>query len=550
MGLRDRAKRFKGGAARPAGRGLLARAATLRGGEGYRRSGLLARAVLLRDEKKNIEPQPDDLLSAGPPPDVDIATVREALDRKVLDLTNLFEIGKEINGTLNQEQLLATLLFSAMGQMGVEKIMACTRGEGGGYRLAGQKGLDGLDPSRVRFPAGGGLARHFAGNPHPADLALLARVADPEELEVLQQAGAVLVAPLINKQDLTGFLVLGERYGGMPYAPDDREFLATLASLAAISMENSRLFRSLEQKLNQLSALYDISRIINGTEDREQILDLIIETLATGFGISQAALFLCRGNTFSLARVMGMSTAAVLVPEIPVDQPEFAAVLAVGEAVIHENYRNRTGLAGVFAVEAASLLLVPLVAAGRQAGVLVLLGLKERPSFRKEDRELFSIIASQIAPPLLMAGMVEEARLAVRDPFSPFLEQFTAALTAAESFSLALGVVLVSVRGLPEWASMADGTVVVKFMEHLARVVRETVDPRYAVLRAGSAAVVVLLPGLPLEEQEALAGTLRKQATGLPLVHEAPDCVSVLADLAQLPDEYRDPASFIFQKGL
>jgi hypothetical protein len=198
MGLRDRAKRFKGGQYPVGGRGLLARAAAVRGGEyryqGRLAQGLLARAAQLRDEKKN-QPGPEAGLEAGleagpaaaflaaePPPEVDIASVREALDRKVLDLTNLFEIGKEINGTLNQEQLLATLLFSAMGQMGVEKIMACTRGEGGDYVLAGQKGLDALEPSRVRFPAGGGLSRHFAANPHPADLALLSRVADPPSL--------------------------------------------------------------------------------------------------------------------------------------------------------------------------------------------------------------------------------------------------------------------------------------------------------------------------------------------------------------------------------
>jgi hypothetical protein len=55
---------------------------------------------------------------------------------------------------------------------------------------------------------------------------------------------------------------------------------------------------------------------------------------------------------------------------------------------------------------------------------------------------------------------------------------------------------------------------------------------------------------MALEEQEILAETIRKQTAGLPLVHEAPDCVSVLVSLSQLPDEYRDPAAFIFQKGL
>jgi hypothetical protein len=116
-------------------------------------------------------------------------------------------------------------------------------------------------------------------------------------------------------------------------------------------------------------------------------------------------------------------------------------------------------------------------------GVLVVLGFKGRTGFRKEDRELFSIIASQVAPPLLMAGMVAEADRRSVILFPRFWSSLRPPLASAESFSLALGVVLLEVRGVRDWAAVAEGAPVVKFMEHLSRIVRENVDPKYAVYR-------------------------------------------------------------------
>jgi len=551
MGLLDRAVQLKSSMQRRIGKGLRARASQFRGnttssGAGGR--GLLSRAALFHNEKKK---DPVASLDVSSSELGDIETVRDALDRKVLDLTNLFEISKEINGTLNQENLLSTLLFSAMGQMGVQKIAVCSRVEGSGYLLSGQKGLDGVDSALIRFPLLGGLAGCFISSDRPVETAALLGSLNGEERAALDAAGTELVVPLVNKEDLVGFLLLGGRYGQIPYGEDDREFLATLASMAAISMENARLYSRLEQKLNQLAALYEISRIINSSTVRDQVLDLVGETLATGFGLLGGALYLLDEDGFHLSRMYGIAQDEEVLVRLPADHSEFSAVLTLGEAADFPDFSSRESLSGLFPeriyAEFQSMLLVPLLAAGRQVGILAIFSLEAhaKGEFRKEERELFSIIASQVAPPVLMAGMVEQAKHEVKDPFSPFLELVKKEYARAKEFALSLGILCVKITGLEKLAAEDDQ--VPEFVDSVGVLIRSLVDEKYTVIRSGASEFSCMLPGLPVEEQEVIRDGIRADIS--PLLEEKRGVLGVAFTLAQLPEEYKDPASFIFQRG-
>ena len=552
MGLLDRAIKMKSASGAAAARGLRARAARVRtnvASSGSAGKGLLARAAGFREKKKvfpasgmpPVAAASDQQISRELPSD-DINAVRDALDRKVLDLTNLFEISKEINGTLNQETLLSTLLFSAMGQMGVQKIAVCSRSGDGVFRMAAQKGLDSIPPEKVVFSGEGTLAGSFAGSDRPVEADAVSGNLSAEEADALQISGAVLIAPLVNKDDLVGFLLLGERYGGIPFADDDKEFLATLASMAAISMENARLYSRLEQKLNQLSALYEISRIINSSEVLDQVLDLVGETLGTGFHLSMGALYLNEETGFRLSRTYGFAQDQAVRTLLSPDHPEFSAVLTMGEAADFPDYSTRESLNTLFpesvSLQFQSMMLVPLLAAGRRVGILAVFALegKDAGSFSREEKELFSIIASQTAPPVLMAGMFDRAKAEVKDPFSPFLELLEREYGRASGFSLSLGVVRITLDvGEAEEADRVSA-----LLQESGKALRSAVDEKYTVVRSGAMEFTFLFPGLSPEEQRSCT------EKALP---QLPDGVSGDAVYSQIPEEFNTPAAYVYRKG-
>jgi PAS domain S-box-containing protein len=65
--------------------------------------------------------------------------------------------------------------------------------------------------------------------------------------ETVRRVGAEVVLPLASKGRLLGVLTLGERSNGEPYLPSDLEVLQTLASHAAVAVENAELFEEAVQ---------------------------------------------------------------------------------------------------------------------------------------------------------------------------------------------------------------------------------------------------------------------------------------------------------------
>lgn len=64
----------------------------------------------------------------------------------------------------------------------------------------------------------------------------------PEARWLFDELGIELVVPMINKYKLVGLLALGEKYIGDEFTDRDRDFLATIAPLAANAISNSHLY--------------------------------------------------------------------------------------------------------------------------------------------------------------------------------------------------------------------------------------------------------------------------------------------------------------------
>ncbi len=83
-------------------------------------------------------------------------------------------------------------------------------------------------------------------------------VLSEEELSLIQKelsiASGEAAVPVIYKDTMTGFLVLGHKSNREPFLQEDIDFLETLSSQAAVAIENSRLFE--DASTDGLTGLY------------------------------------------------------------------------------------------------------------------------------------------------------------------------------------------------------------------------------------------------------------------------------------------------------
>ena len=192
--------------------------------------------------------------SRAPGPTSTIATPVERLD-----LATVIKVSQAVSGEIVLEKLIDTLMRTAIEQAGAERgLLILSRGDDPriaaeaddqqrrGHRATSRRARDrlgsaGVGPSlRPAHPA----RASFWTTPRQSSFA-----ADPYIRQ--RQARSILCLPLINQAKLIGVLYLENNLTPRAFAPARIAVLKLLASQAATSLENTRLYRDLERTRSQ-----------------------------------------------------------------------------------------------------------------------------------------------------------------------------------------------------------------------------------------------------------------------------------------------------------
>lgn len=161
----------------------------------------------------------------------------------------------------------------------------------------------------------------------------------------------------------------------------------------------------LDRRVRELTTLYEASTVINQSDDLKEVLALSGELLSSGFGVQRAVFMEARdgGVRFAPLHAQGGPADGIA---IPADHP--AVRRAFKERVVVEVADHRTDPGLKAAVPASILdaatcfLVVPILASKREVGLVLILAAKETPD--EEDRRLFAVLSSLIAPLFVTAG--------------------------------------------------------------------------------------------------------------------------------------------------
>ncbi|MBN1153332.1 SpoIIE family protein phosphatase [candidate division KSB1 bacterium] len=207
---------------------------------------------------------------------LELQDVNRRLDKKVQELNTLFDIGKELNSTLDKDKILNLLSYAIMGEMTVNRCLifidenntmklAISKGHRTEADLKVYENVDLLtDLGRVKeslildesFEANGGLT-------------------------LLKQQGFKVIVPMQIKDETRGIIVIGEKILKTEFNTDDIEFLYTLGNEAVICLENARLFEETLEK-QRIEEELDIAREIQSR--------LLPQTCPTAPGFEIAAM--------------------------------------------------------------------------------------------------------------------------------------------------------------------------------------------------------------------------------------------------------------------
>ncbi len=183
----------------------------------------------------------------------------------------LIEFARELNTETNLEAMLAAVTERLAQTLGIERVAVFLEAEGGGWTLG--RGLGLRDRQGNRIQPGDFLDLHFLDAARPESSAAARPYLFFESTRWMMD-GPASVRSTIADLDLTYYLpcqargrtvaFLGlSRTASRDYLTgEDLELIQTLAGYLGIAIENARLYRSLEQKVQQYERLKDFSENI------------------------------------------------------------------------------------------------------------------------------------------------------------------------------------------------------------------------------------------------------------------------------------------------
>ncbi len=207
------------------------------------------------------------------------------------DFSALVDFSKIINSSLDVEFTLNNLLLTCMGKLLVPKGLIYLLNEENEFELRLQKGIK-------------------KGEEIPALKFSFQDYTNEKKREVIFNKKIFPVTvELKGTQGLTGLMLLGQKFNGIPFTPEDKRFLSTIANISATAIENAKEFslrkklnKELNSKVNQLTTLFELSKEFSTTIDIQDISRVLILSLIGQLMVAEFAVLLFGKKNFQILK--------------------------------------------------------------------------------------------------------------------------------------------------------------------------------------------------------------------------------------------------------
>ncbi len=272
-----------------------------------------------------------------------------------------------------------------------------------------------------------------------------------ELLEYLHASYVVFIFG--QSQDILGFVTLGETVTGNTYKKSAFELVDSLASYTYIALNNAMLIQTvnnqkklLQEKLNHLIKLNQLSKNINSALDSNTLIELSLETLTVSFGVQKAMITLYDEDCDCLK--VHSSTDLSLVDSVIPMEPSLKP-LKSGRIIFESDSNQISTIIGEELANTISdnsgVLVIPMTLERYETvfiGAILIFKLNEGILSDEENILTFETIANQMAP--LIEGiksLEKQQSLLKQDDTKVFLINLDAQIKECKAYDFDLEII-------------------------------------------------------------------------------------------------------------
>ncbi len=314
-------------------------------------------------------------------------------ERRLIELSDLLEISKTLNQSLELDAIINHLLLASMGRFAVGRGIFLLPEGGSRFRVELAKGLSGTAVGTA------------AEIPNVPELPTVLEDGG-EGFEFFTERQLALVIPLRRGGNCVGLLGLGRKLTKTPFKTSEVDFLDSLSGVAAPAIENSRVYAELrdlnvrlDKKVQELNTLFEIGRSLLSTLEAEHVLKALTYALMGQLRLTRHLVVLRPPSGTEVVRMRGIKSEE---PHVWSDEG-FWAEIDAADGALHSCVERGHPI-GALGVEAV----IPFRKESVTRGFL---GLGTRPSgepFTEDDLAFATALANQAIISLENAWLFEE----------------------------------------------------------------------------------------------------------------------------------------------
>ncbi len=327
----------------------------------------------------------------------------------VLQIAKVITSQLELDVVLKQVARTAMALASA-GEAGVWLVDEQTSE----LRLEAYEGIDDPNIQHMRLPVTGTLAGKVIETGKPL------RATSQQEGQRIKVktgylVGALVYVPISLGGATFGVLAAAHREENKSFSARDEKLLQIIAEFAAIAVQNSRLYhatdRALAQRVEELSALNQLSRAVSSSLDLGMVHDVLVEQIIRRWDVEAVRLWLVDEKEKKLVLYRGTRPGAPW-PAFDLYRGLIGAAVETCEGmysndIMHDpNYDPE--LVEATGVQVISMIAVPLIVQNQVVGVLALYNRKQG-LFSEDDVQRLESFANPVATAIQNARLFAES---------------------------------------------------------------------------------------------------------------------------------------------
>jgi len=328
----------------------------------------------------------------------------------------LSQIAKAVTSQLELDEVLnqvteTAMLLTAAGETSIWLVDDMT----GDLYLKAERGIQDEKVRQMRLPADEGT---LAGQVIKTGEPLYAHRQPGEgqiKVKTHYLVEALLYVPITLGGVTLGVLSAANREGGRQFDERDERLLVAIADFAAIAIQNARLFEAtdeaLQRRVNELSALNELSRAVTSSLDLGQVYDVLVEQVNKHWPVEAVHLYLLDGRS-KQPRLYRSTAASSQIDGGAAWSKLIAKVAAEGEVLVSDQINAGTATTGQESSPSTpgrqTIACVPLRSQNRVVGVLALLSTADN-DFKEDDVGRLVAFANPMATAVENAHLFQES---------------------------------------------------------------------------------------------------------------------------------------------